>query len=145
MFGSLHSFPFSAHLSSDKQEVSLFWLLTLFHGFSCFLCEAWPSIRRSFIHYALMSLILTFIIWNVVFSASCNWSPSLLHHFLYQVLDYSVVVHPKEGVKRMWGEEKEKSQFSQPHWWLPYGVFWGKAPPESFNSNYCQHFAAALT
>lgn len=28
----------------------------------------------------------------------------------------------------MWGEEKEKSQFSQPHWWLPYGVFQGKAP-----------------
>lgn len=72
--------------------------------------------------------LLTFIVWNVVFTASCNWSPALLHHFLYQLPDYSAVVHPKEGVERMWGEEKEKSQFSQPHWWLPYGGFQGKAP-----------------
>lgn len=48
-FSALQSFPISTHLTSDKQEVLLFWLLTLFHGFSCFLWEDWPPIRRSLI------------------------------------------------------------------------------------------------
>ena len=79
---------------------------------------------------------------NPALEASCNGSLALLNCFLYQLPDYTAVVHPKEGVKRMWGEEREKSQFSQPHWWLPYG-FLGKSTSGSFNSNYCQHSAAA--
>lgn len=44
--------------------------------------------------------------------------------------DYPVVLHPKEELGECLGEVKgEKSQFSQPHWWLPYG-FWWKAPPD---------------
>lgn len=57
---------------------------------------------------------IDFCFMNPAFKASCNGSLALMHRFRYQLPDYTAVVHPKEGVKRMWGEEMEKSQFSQP-------------------------------
>lgn len=39
---------FSTHLMSDKQEVLLFWLLSLHHGFSCFLWEVGPLSEEAF-------------------------------------------------------------------------------------------------
>lgn len=57
---------------------------------------------------------IDFYFMNPAPLASCNGSCALLHRFLYQRPDYTVVVHPKRSRENV-GEEKEKSQFSQPH------------------------------
>lgn len=67
---------------------------------------------------------------NPTFRTSCNGSLALLHCFLYQLPDYTAVVHPKEGVDRMWGRRR-KSPSSHSHTDGFHMGFWGKAPLNS--------------
>lgn len=61
--------------------------------------------------------------------ASCKGTIALLPHFLYQLPDYTVAVHPKEGVERMWGRRR-KSPSSHSHTDGCHMGFWRKAPQD---------------
>lgn len=71
---------------------------------------------------------------NPAFQTACNGSLALLHCFLYQLPDYTAVVHPKEGVERMWGRRR-KSPSSHSHTDGFHMGFWGKAPLNSSTQN----------
>ncbi len=71
---------------------------------------------------------IDFYFMNPPPQASCNGSLALLPCFLYQLPDYTVVAHPKEGVERMLGEEKEKSPSSHSHTDGCHMGFWRKEP-----------------
>lgn len=60
----------------------------------------------------VMRLISTLISSVLPSQAACKKEPC---SFFYQLPDCTVLVHPKEGVKRMWGRRRKSPGFSQPH------------------------------
>lgn len=67
---------------------------------------------------------------NPTFQASCKRSLALLlRRVLYQLPDYAAVMHPKDGVKRMWGRRR-KSPSSHSHTDGFHMGFWRKAPQD---------------
>lgn len=126
-FFKIHS---SSHLTSDKQEV----LVVLAAG--CCSIDSTASCGRfgplseeaSFSSNNEPNIDIYFM--NPTFRTSCNGSLALLHCFLYQLPDYTAVVHPKEGVDRMWGRRR-KSPSSHSHTDGFHMGFWGKAPLNS--------------
>lgn len=93
----------------------------------------------------VMRLILTLISSVLPSQAACKREPcSVQAPFFNQLPDCTVVVHPKERFKRMWGRRR-KSPGSHSHTDGFHMEFLVKSTSGSFHSNYCQQSAAALT
>lgn len=74
----------------------------------------------------VMRLILTLISSVLPSQAACEREPHSFQATFFFFLSAPRLSGGGTSQRRSQenvGEEKEKSQFSQPHWWLPYGVF----------------------